>query len=100
MNCDNCKHLRQYTLGPDECGAGSTVWCCAKFHWENDPMVDPIEEGEDPWKDCPDKIIKEVEKCISCGKPIEDHLDEYGSYIPCLEQIGETIAYHESEDDG
>jgi len=53
MKCDKCKHLRTYTLGQDECGAGSTVQGCMKYHWENCPY--PFEDSDDTyWDDCKD----------------------------------------------
>jgi len=69
MKCDSCEFKTGYTLGPDECGAGSFFPYCAKDHWAGDG---PDSEEEylrylkepDPWVKCNDykKLEKKNEK--------------------------------------
>ncbi len=59
MKCDKCINQNGYTLGPDECGAGSFFIYCSKGHWEGSGP-DSEEEYErqcamtDPWINCVD----------------------------------------------
>lgn len=59
MKCDDCKRRTGYTLGHDECGAGSFFEYCSSGHWEGGGP-DSQEEYErqikmpDPWRDCDD----------------------------------------------
>ena len=64
LKCDTCIHVKQYTLADDECGAGSTVFHCAKGHWENSP---PEEFDDIPTQD----IIDFYRKCEDYGKRTE-----------------------------
>lgn len=52
--------------------------------WENEVKAEVLEvksEGYEPM-------------CQSCDRPDSKHFDNFGSYIPCIEQIAETHAAH------
>lgn len=57
MKCYSCKYQTGYTLGSDECGAGTYFIYCAKGHWEG--LGEDISAIDDPWKNCVD---------FECGK--------------------------------
>jgi hypothetical protein len=57
MKCNSCFNQAEYTLGPDECGAGNTILICYKGHWENCPYID-YNVKENVWDDCTDYIKK------------------------------------------
>jgi len=59
MKCDTCQNQTGYTLGEDECGAGSFFSYCSKGHWEDGgPQSEEEYEMQknmaDPWVDCLD----------------------------------------------
>jgi len=59
MKCDTCKNKAGYTLGQDECGAGSFFEYCSKGHWEGGgPQSEEEEklqnESSDFWINCVD----------------------------------------------
>lgn len=37
------------------------------------------------------------ENCVNCGRPDSDHRDDWGRYVACVEQIMDTVAFHEAE---
>lgn len=59
MKCDTCHLKSGYTLGEDECGAGSLFEYCSKGHWDGAGPRSEEEEKRckslsDPWFDCSD----------------------------------------------
>jgi len=59
MRCDTCRNRSGYTLGQDECGAGSFFEYCGKGHWEGGGPQSAEDEraqkqAPDFWVDCKD----------------------------------------------
>ena len=65
MKCNFCKYNRRYILGPDECGAGSYAYFCAKGHWENAPHEDLEQEKTTQ------EIVDHFENCNDFAERIE-----------------------------
>lgn len=53
--------------------------------------------GSDDGDDCYPEDL-EGTTCLSCGKLVAYHCDGWGRSLPCVESIGETIAFHDAED--